>query len=144
MLNSQKDALNLPTGGPCQQQGELIAAQACHRVLGPQAAPEGVGEMQQDRIASRVTMAIIDPLELVQVDHHAGEHHGGLVWVPVTNSPEAPPVEQRRQVVLMQCTFGLGERQLQLDDAAGQLGAKAAAEEGGQHDLAMVTNKSSS
>ncbi|ASI68590.1 hypothetical protein BA022_08485 [Diaphorobacter nitroreducens] len=143
MLNSQQDALDFPTGGACQQQGELIAAQACDGVFGPQAAPEGSGEMQQGRIASRVTMAVVDPLEIIQVDHHAGEHHGGLLRMPVTGPPETSPVEQCRQVVLMQCPFGLGERQLQLDDAAGQFGATAATEERGQHDLAMRTNESS-
>lgn len=99
--------------------------------------------MQQGRIASRVTIAIIDSLEIIQVDHHAREYRGGLVRMPITSSPEAPPVKQRSQVVLMQCPFGLGERQLQLDDAAGQLGASAATEEGGQHDLVMRTNESS-
>ncbi len=141
MLDSQQNTLNFPTGSAGQQQCELIASQACYRVFGPQAAPEGIGEMQQCSVASRVAVVVVDPLEVIQIEQGAGKYHRRLIRMRVACPPKSTPVEQRRQVVLVKCVFGLTERKLQLGDSAGQLGATTAAKEGGQHSLALSTDK---
>jgi hypothetical protein len=61
----------------------------------------------------------------------------------VARPSKTPPVEQGCQVILVQRAFGLGERQLQRDDAADELGAATAAKQGGQHDLAVRTDEPS-
>jgi len=62
----------LGVGDPLQQHGELVPAKAGGHVGGAQAALEPPGRGHQKLVAGRVAEAVVDVLEVVQVD----EQHG--------------------------------------------------------------------
>ena len=55
----------------------------------------------------------------------------------IAGTPESPPVEPRRQIILVKCSLGLGKRHLQLDDAVREFDATAAAKQGRQHGMTV-------
>ena len=59
-----------------EQDGELVAAEPGDRVLGAQAAASRRATVDQQLVANRVPEAVVDDLEVVEVDEEDGE--GGL------------------------------------------------------------------
>ena len=58
---------------PHQQQDELVAPQAGHGVLVAHLAPQAVGGLLQQLVARRVAQAVVDVLEVVQVQEQEGQ-----------------------------------------------------------------------
>ena len=50
------------------QQHELVAAEARRRVARPQHAAQPLGDRQQELVAGRVARAVVDDLEVVEVE----------------------------------------------------------------------------
>ena len=62
-----------------QQDGELLAAVAGDEVVPPQFAPrQTCGDRLEAGIAGRVAVAVVEPLEVIDVDHQEGERLAGL------------------------------------------------------------------
>ncbi len=53
-----------------QQERELIAAESRDGVLGPRATREAPGDGDQELIAGRVTEAVVDDAEVVEIEEH--------------------------------------------------------------------------
>ena len=51
-----------------QDQGELVASKARHRIAGPHAGVEPAGDFHQQLVPSRVAEHIVDVLELVEIE----------------------------------------------------------------------------
>ena len=71
---------------PVEQDGELVAAEAGNRVRRAHGALEALRHLPQDRVAGRVAEAVVDGLEIVQIDEHdadrpaaADRAHDGLL-----------------------------------------------------------------
>ena len=62
-----------------EKDAELLTAQPDREVAGPQAAPEPSRELGQDQVAYPMAVAVIDLLEMVQVEQDDGD----LEAVPV-------------------------------------------------------------
>ena len=60
-------------GDVLQQHGELVAAEARDRVLGPHARLHALSDGDQQPVAGVVTEAVVDRLELVQVEEQDGD-----------------------------------------------------------------------
>jgi hypothetical protein len=56
-----------------QQDGELVAAQPCHRVARAHAAAEPVRELLQEAVADMVAQRVVDLLEAVEVEEEEGQ-----------------------------------------------------------------------
>ena len=56
-----------------EQDAELVTAQACRDIGRPDAASDPVGDGRQEIVAGRVTEAIVDGLEVVEVEEQHGE-----------------------------------------------------------------------
>ncbi len=83
---------------------ELVAAEARQRVAGLQVAREPAGDREQRRIAHRQAVGIVDPLEIVDVDHQRDRRRGAGLLRQMDGRVE-PVVEQlavrqARQVVV--------------------------------------------
>ena len=61
--------------GPCEplQDGEFIAAQTSHDVLGPGCLAEPRGHRHEKRVADRMPERVVDRLELVEIDDEDGK-----------------------------------------------------------------------
>ena len=57
-----------------QEDGELVAAEPGGHVAGAQHRPEAIADGHQQRIAGSVTEAVVDELEVVQVDEQDDRH----------------------------------------------------------------------
>jgi hypothetical protein len=70
------DALGDPRGavgvGALQQHRELVAAEPGRGVLGPQAGAQALRHRDQQRVTHGMPKAVVDPLEVIEVD----EQHG--------------------------------------------------------------------
>ena len=55
-----------------EQDGELVAAEPGHGVLGPDHGGQGARDLDQQRVAGVVTEGVVDLLEVVQVDDRDG------------------------------------------------------------------------
>jgi hypothetical protein len=69
---------DLVAGGLLEQGGELVAAQAGHGVLAPDAGLEPAGHGDQEVVAGGVAELVVDRLEVVQVDEEQGQGRAGL------------------------------------------------------------------
>ena len=67
--------------GVFQQDGELVAAQPGNRVALAHAAAEALGDGSQQLVARGVTEAVVDRLEVVDVDQHHGGAHVCSCWL---------------------------------------------------------------
>ena len=70
------EVAGLGAGGLGQQHDELLAAVARHDVHRPLLPLEQGGELLEHPVAHQVPVGVVDLLEVVDVDHHAGEHRG--------------------------------------------------------------------
>jgi hypothetical protein len=93
----------LLTGHVLEQHGELVAAEASRRVGLPHAGHDARGGGHEGAVADQVTEAVVDGLEVVEVDHQQadallapGQAAEGVLQ-PV---PEEGPVGQPRQRVV--------------------------------------------
>jgi hypothetical protein len=83
------------------QQRELVAAESRQHRIRADHSGSAFGESDQDLVAHRVAVYVVDRLEAVEVDHHQGE--------PAAVPPQ--PVESRRHAVLELAAIGkAGER----------------------------------
>ncbi len=62
-----------------EQERELVAAQARHRVVGPQRRFQPTGDGHQQLVAGRVAEAVVDDLEAVEVEEQHRRADGGVV-----------------------------------------------------------------
>jgi hypothetical protein len=90
--------------GVLHKDRELVTAQPRGRVLVPDGRREPVGDRQQDDVAGRVTQALVDVLEVVEVEGEDGQGTPGL-GLPtgqrvVQAVEEQLPVRQSRQRVV--------------------------------------------
>ena len=53
-----------------QDQQELLATVAAHEIDRPDVLAERVGDPSQDQVAGGVAVRVVEPLEVVEVDHH--------------------------------------------------------------------------
>ncbi|MCY1549297.1 hypothetical protein D9M68_854580 [compost metagenome] len=58
--------------GAANQHGELIAAQACHVIAAAHVLAQAFGDYLQHQVAGVVAEAIVDRLEVIEVDQHQG------------------------------------------------------------------------
>ena len=72
---AQGDHLGL-AADPGDEHGELVAAEAGRQVAGLQAAPQPLGHHPQDLVAGGVAEAVVDGLEVVQVQQEQGRCAG--------------------------------------------------------------------
>ncbi|KQB60501.1 hypothetical protein NFX52_19035 [Acidovorax facilis] len=135
MLDAQQDVFRVHAGRPGQHDRELIAAQAGHRVDGSKALTQRSREVPQYRVSGGVAMGVVDPFEVIQIDHRAGDHRRGAITGQITGASESSAVEQCRQIVMVKSPLRFCKRQLQLDDAVRELGAATTAKQGWQHGL---------
>ena len=89
--------------------------------------------MPQYCVSGGVAMGVVDPFEVVQIDHRAGEYRRRAFPGQITGASISAAVEQCRQIVMVKCPLRFGKRQLQLDDAVRELGAATTAKQGWQH-----------
>ena len=72
-LNIQDDLLGaVPKSGdraPGQQQGHLVTAETTHDVVAARGTDEQVGEQNEHLVAGRMSVAVVDRLELVDVQN---------------------------------------------------------------------------
>ena len=125
LVEGVEDAGRDPAGGvdvgdPLQQHGELVPAQAGRGVAGAQASLEPPGRGHQQLVAGGVAEAVVDVLEVVQVD----EQHGqvGLVGTGqgvLDPLGEQGPVGQAGQAVVERLVDELGLQLLAVGDVAG-------------------------
>jgi hypothetical protein len=75
---AEGDRLGL-AADPGDEHGELVAAEPGRHVAGLQAAPQPLGHHPQDLVAGGVAEAVVDGLEVVQVQQEQGRRAGGVV-----------------------------------------------------------------
>ena len=75
--NSLRDAGRGGDVGVLEQDGELVAAEAGGRVLGAQRRSDSVGRLDQHVVAGGVAEAVVDRLEVVEVDEEHGRVRRG-------------------------------------------------------------------
>ena len=68
---------------PAEEDRELVAALAADDVLGPDGADQPLRDLDEDLVAGRVAVRVVDPLEVVEVDEEQGDR-------PVGSDPAAP------------------------------------------------------
>ena len=81
--------------------GELLAADPADAVGGAHRGEKHLRDLGEDMVARRVAVDVVDPLEVVQVEHHEG--HGGLIGgridellpKPLVERPVVPEAGQR-------------------------------------------------
>ncbi len=83
-------------GGVLEQHGELVAAEAGGRVARTQAAPQAVGHGAEQLVARPVPEAVVDQLEVVEVDE--GHGRDGGVGAADPGQRVLDPVEEQRPV----------------------------------------------
>ena len=66
-------------GDAVEEDGELVAAEACDRVGRPDRGAETGCDLPQDAVAGRVAEAVVDGLELVEVDEHDRDRRSGAL-----------------------------------------------------------------
>src|SRR5207302_9777460 len=76
----------LGTGDVLEQDGELVAAEAPHQVLGPYARAQTLGHLDKKVVADLVPEAVVDQLEAVQVEEQDGDGDP-----PAPHPGQAPP-----------------------------------------------------
>jgi hypothetical protein len=79
-----------------EQESELVAAQARHRVDHPHRAPEPHREGDQQLVAEPVPEAVVDDLEAVEVEEEQGE--AGARRPPAALQRHLQPVDEQRPV----------------------------------------------
>ncbi len=67
-------ALGVGEGGLGQHEHELLAAEAAGHVFTPEVAEQGRPDLAQERVARVVVEVVVDPLEVVEIEHEHG--HG--------------------------------------------------------------------
>ena len=78
-----------------EDHGELVASEACDQVDLAELRLEAAGQVEQDPVADPVAVAVVDLVEVVQVEHHehegVAEAVGALAFVgqPVLEDPVA-------------------------------------------------------
>ena len=77
-------------GGIPEQHGELLPAVASRHVLVADAARDRVSHRLEDLVAGHVAEAVVEPLEVVDVDH---QHADGIVRAPAMSEQPAELVE---------------------------------------------------
>ena len=70
-LGDDRDALLVDVR---QEHRELVAAEARHQVCFPQPARQRPGDRLERVVARLVAVRVVDPLEVVEVDHHQARH----------------------------------------------------------------------
>ncbi|MNO73095.1 hypothetical protein D3C76_640540 [compost metagenome] len=80
-------------GARLQQQGELVAAHACHRVVVIHAGQQAQGHVLEHAIARGMAEGVVDRLEAVQVEEH--QHHPGLLPLGLLQGVVQTVLEQR-------------------------------------------------
>ena len=75
------DALRLLAGLQLEQHRELVAAHACGGVARPEAAADAARNLGEQLVAGRVSPAVVDRLEIVEVEEEDGGR--GLVIDPL-------------------------------------------------------------
>ena len=74
-------------GGDGQGDDELLAAVAGDEVVGPGCLAENAGDLAEDGVADLVAVGVVDPLEVVDVEHQDG-HPQSLQPAPVGQGAE--------------------------------------------------------
>ncbi len=77
---------------PVQQEEKLVSADARHRVIRPDAAPETVGGLDEKLVAGRVAERVVHALEMVEVEEHHRERLAAALRVQ--DREREPVVEQ--------------------------------------------------
>ncbi|MNG98728.1 hypothetical protein D3C79_578780 [compost metagenome] len=99
------------------QEGELVAADAGHQILGAHPAHQPIRHLSQQGIADVVIHAVVDRLEVVEIQHHERE-----ALAPLAEATEAaakqPAVRQAGEVVVVRLGRDLLLRQLGLGEIA--------------------------
>ncbi len=86
-----------------QDHGEFLAAVARQGVHGPDAAAQRACDRLQDDVAGHVAVGVVDPLEVVDVEHQQQRRLArarDAVDLALEHGPEMPPVRQARERVL--------------------------------------------
>jgi len=105
-----------------EEDRELVAAEAGHRVAGPDALLEPAGDGQQEGVSGGMTERVVDVLEVVEVEEEDGEV---AAVVAVAGDARRHPlleqraVGQRRQLVVVRLVAERRLELLSLGDVAG-------------------------
>ena len=59
--------------GPVQDDGELVAAQACHQVVATDDLPDARSDLAEQRVPGLVPEGVVDLLEVIEVDQQEGQ-----------------------------------------------------------------------
>ena len=82
-------------GSRLDQHGELVAAEAGHGVAGAGGGAEAFGDSHEQAVAGRMPEAVVDRLEVVEVQ----EQHGDRIGAPVAAvHGMGEPVQEQRPV----------------------------------------------
>src|SRR5205823_12308859 len=101
-------------GGAGEQDGELLTAVPADHVRPAQRTGQAAGDLADHRVADQVAVGVVDPLEVVDVDHDRGDRLGGAggsAQVPPTDLEEVATVEQAGQRVPVGEILDLLEKQ---------------------------------
>nr|GFD20349.1 hypothetical protein [Tanacetum cinerariifolium] len=86
------------------QDAELVAAKSCHHIVGSGCAANPLGDHLEEFVAGIVAEAVVDALEVVDVQKHHGQHALRQLLLHQTlgeNLVEAATVDQVGQRVVM-------------------------------------------
>ena len=70
----------LGSGGMWTENQKLFTANAKRRFIGSALLPQQVGRCPQGLITNRMTMPIVDQLELIQIQHDARQRMAVSLW----------------------------------------------------------------
>ncbi|KDB50361.1 hypothetical protein X805_40490 [Sphaerotilus natans subsp. natans DSM 6575] len=90
-----------------QHQDELVAAQPSERVLAPGALRQALGHVAQQPVAAAVAQAVVDGLEVVQVDEH---HPDAVLLAPRCGQGLIQPVQHHAAVGELGQRIDMGEQ----------------------------------
>ena len=102
--------------------GELVPAQATHRVDRPRTAGEPAADLLQQRVADAVTQAVVHRLEVVEIDEQEGEtlRRTGAAFQRMRQAiHEETAIGKSRQRVVIGMLFQLLSRRRELGDVFG-------------------------
>ena len=121
--------------------GELVAADAEGAVAVAQRVADGVGHAQQQLVARRMALVVVDDLEVVEVDEQQGDRHLVApveVQLPIELLLEGAVVAQAGEAVVERVLARLPVEHLQLRLRLGQvvegLQERARHDHGHEHD----------
>lgn len=87
-----------------QQDGELVAGEACQHRAARQAVAQPAGEIRQQLVARLMAEAVVDPLEVIDVDQEQAEP--GLA---VTGKALLQAADEKRPVAEAGEVIGIGQ-----------------------------------